>query len=322
MTTENSTTLPSDLHLTENSCPSVNIIVEKQQAAIPKIMDGTVAPSRPTLERLPAELRNRVYELVLEQDDEIVITVSHDKPGLLMQCDNAWPNVLALTQTSRGIRKECLPIFYEQNDFTFDLDISDNDGFSFLERYVVEERIDKLADCLKGINACTKHIGFLTVDLGTWDMQGNGASKFRDSAKDVAGIIANRTDYLEIPREKVDLMLDLTWAERPDPRGEMEDPSKLCEYESNQEPYGVVKLDISMHSCEYDCEVKHSIVGWRKGAFTGIHSAIDDARERLRAHPKHNGCYIHRRMRRLLEKLDDFEQDIRQLAEDWDADLM
>lgn len=60
---------------------------------------------------LPAELRNRIYEFALIKDDPIEVV-------LWRPCSNGAPP--ALTQTSRQIRSESLPIFYGLNTFRLD----------------------------------------------------------------------------------------------------------------------------------------------------------------------------------------------------------
>lgn len=64
-------------------------------------------------ERLPAELRNRIYHLALVEDEPIEVT---DNFGLILK-PYAPSHQPALTRTSRQIRSETLPIYYGENAF-------------------------------------------------------------------------------------------------------------------------------------------------------------------------------------------------------------
>jgi len=63
------------------------------------------APS--ALLELPAELRNLIYEYTLTAPDRLVLT------------NDTLPEQPALTRTCRQIRSECLPMFYEKNQFRY-----------------------------------------------------------------------------------------------------------------------------------------------------------------------------------------------------------
>lgn len=61
-------------------------------------------PSHSQLLSLPAELRNRIYEYALIEENEIAITADLHVPALL--------------QTSRQIRREARSLYFEKNTFT------------------------------------------------------------------------------------------------------------------------------------------------------------------------------------------------------------
>ena len=75
------------------------------------VMDSN--PKAKALLLLPAEIRNRIYELVLVTRSPVTIratkyhraSIKHVEPGLLLSC--------------RQIRNECLKIHYERNTFHF-----------------------------------------------------------------------------------------------------------------------------------------------------------------------------------------------------------
>lgn len=71
---------------------------------------------------LPPELRNRIYELVLiDQDDRIQALFGDDYDSKETAADLSQP---ALTRVSRAVRKDTLPIFYGQHTFYLWLDHS------------------------------------------------------------------------------------------------------------------------------------------------------------------------------------------------------
>ena len=68
------------------------------------------------LQRLPGELRNRIYEFALFQSDDVTINISKGIPQL--HGDTNVKHTLALTTTCKQLRYEASPIFYEVNKFT------------------------------------------------------------------------------------------------------------------------------------------------------------------------------------------------------------
>lgn len=78
------------------------------------------------LNKLPAELRNNIYELALHNPGGIDIDVMFANKIITAQ---ASQQLLALTETCKQIRQESLPLFYATNTFSFatsDLDIATN----------------------------------------------------------------------------------------------------------------------------------------------------------------------------------------------------
>jgi hypothetical protein len=67
------------------------------------------------LNRLPGELRNRIYELALFQSSGITVFVSGVRPHLFKPTETK--NILSLTETCKELRHESLPIFYQVNKF-------------------------------------------------------------------------------------------------------------------------------------------------------------------------------------------------------------
>ncbi|WPB02075.1 uncharacterized protein RHO25_006709 [Cercospora beticola] len=75
-----------------------------------------VLPTPSRLLQLPAELRNRIYRLVLHtagEEDRIIVTeFGHERPALL--------------QTCKKIRNEALKIYYYENSFRIDMNSYDS----------------------------------------------------------------------------------------------------------------------------------------------------------------------------------------------------
>lgn len=97
--------------------------------------DEPAAEQRPAspLFKLPAELRNRIYEYALTDDKQPLVVVHtwlsvSNGYGLCMQP--------ALVRTCRAIRNEALSIFYSSNEFTasFEMQYSERVMRAWLER--------------------------------------------------------------------------------------------------------------------------------------------------------------------------------------------
>lgn len=69
-----------------------------------------------TLQTLPAELRNRIYELALVKDERIEVKLYFDRTRT-DKVISRIANYPSLLQTCRQIREEASPIFYGQNVF-------------------------------------------------------------------------------------------------------------------------------------------------------------------------------------------------------------
>ena len=75
------------------------------------------------LQRLPGELRNRIYELALWEADGVLI-ILHGKRAQAVR-DNigsevgAVPLIKGLPTTSKALRAECLQLYFSINTFTF-----------------------------------------------------------------------------------------------------------------------------------------------------------------------------------------------------------
>ena len=67
------------------------------------------------LNKLPAELRNQIYELALFQSTGITVFVSGLRPHLFKPTETK--NILSLTETCKKLRHESSPIFYQINKF-------------------------------------------------------------------------------------------------------------------------------------------------------------------------------------------------------------
>ena len=83
----------------------------------------TAAETRFSFDKLPAELRNQIYELALDRDggDPFEVQLQHNdidvdnEDDLIVVRPSRMPSLLHL---NRQIRHEALPIFYDQTQFT------------------------------------------------------------------------------------------------------------------------------------------------------------------------------------------------------------
>ncbi|KAK5124134.1 hypothetical protein LTR85_001837 [Meristemomyces frigidus] len=93
------------------------------------------------LSTLPAELRDVMYELALHSEDAVVLQWHPDLGGF-RACSSAGlpiPIRLALTETCKQTRSECLQLFYTSN--TFELRLGEKvDERTFAERCTVMNR--------------------------------------------------------------------------------------------------------------------------------------------------------------------------------------
>lgn len=91
--------------------PFKHLIAIVYEMSAPNSMErSTIAETKTSkgLLDLPAELRNRISEFVLLQDDAVVITSSTPQPAYLHVC--------------RQIRTEAFEVFYTGNDFLLRVD--------------------------------------------------------------------------------------------------------------------------------------------------------------------------------------------------------
>ncbi|KAF7194054.1 hypothetical protein HII31_04575 [Pseudocercospora fuligena] len=118
--------------------------------------------------RLPAELRNNIYELALLEHNEDSRTIDleswTDKPfSFIHSRDDGSPcslGIIGLPQTCRQIRRESLRLYYSLNRFYFEteyLKSSDKDG--------IIERLQEFARRIGPRQA--KEIRDVTINLGT-----------------------------------------------------------------------------------------------------------------------------------------------------------
>jgi len=84
--------------------------------------------------RLPAELRNQIYEHVLAHSDYISFSVA--EAPYAAECREY--KLLALTTTCRQLRWECIPILYSINNFTIHSAPYDACYDGVLDRYPCE----------------------------------------------------------------------------------------------------------------------------------------------------------------------------------------
>jgi hypothetical protein len=121
-----------------------------------------IPAARSRFQLLPAELRNRIYELALAQPEPV--TLSRAYPFSRLFCavrEQRLARILSLTAVSKGIRGETRKMFYHVN--TFVVDISRKSG----RRWYDDQKL--LGDWLLNLHgAGVKHLPSLTVDVRGW----------------------------------------------------------------------------------------------------------------------------------------------------------
>ena len=97
------------------SKPYPDLRAPPQLRYIPKITAKNEATtSSSLLERLPPEIRNVIYEMVLVEPDRVLCVCTRHS-----DCAGARVASHALTQVSHGVRSECVRMWYERNVFEF-----------------------------------------------------------------------------------------------------------------------------------------------------------------------------------------------------------
>ena len=92
------------------------------------------------LNRLPAELRNNSYELVLTKRCRVIIDHESVRRNAKLKAPNLIANALALTRTCKQIHAESAAIFYARNELTI------------LARHtILDQRVMTRAACAKSI---------------------------------------------------------------------------------------------------------------------------------------------------------------------------
>lgn len=95
-------------------------------------LDNRFAMDNSPFNDLPAELRNRIYELALTQSCDILIGFKTARAGsiTIVNADICNKHPLSLAQTCKRIRQECRQLFFAANVFSIRLQpcfVSDND---------------------------------------------------------------------------------------------------------------------------------------------------------------------------------------------------
>ena len=112
------------------------------------------------LGKLPAELSDNIYELVLVHNRIDIVIREHTHPYI-------YPTGLGLSllSTCKQIRQECLPILFGKNHFFLHVGALQS---------VASARSDHAADAAVRLLYCldegTMHLRTFTIALGTWDV--------------------------------------------------------------------------------------------------------------------------------------------------------
>lgn len=105
------------------------------------------------LASLPAELRNEIYELVLLEQSEVIITADNNKQR---SPDSVHP---ALTKVCKQIRTECHGTYFAVNDFRIKAPSYTSYPLQFLNQWL---------DHIGTANA--QHLQTVIVDMGNWNV--------------------------------------------------------------------------------------------------------------------------------------------------------
>ena len=150
-----------------------------------------------TLRKLPAELRNQIYELALQQSHGVTVELTCQRNEMLRsrsEYENAWTrrpllqNSLSLTMTCKAIREESLGLFYSTNNFTLQLNLLNHDTAAALFEIADADHMadimwrgslrrwlasigEKNHSCLRFVKLI---IGFVSPDQSTTATTGDG----------------------------------------------------------------------------------------------------------------------------------------------------
>lgn len=148
------------------------------------------------LQKLPGELRNRIYEFILYHIDGINVSISTGIPLLVK--DAATEHMLALNTVCKQVHCESSPIFYEINKFTF---IAKQVG----EQYVGSIRDDRNTQWQTGLRRWLDQIGernrahlqHVEIDIGTSFMY-NYVPSTESIWRSVAGVLAFFSKHTQV----------------------------------------------------------------------------------------------------------------------------
>ena len=112
------------------------------------------------LGKLAAELRIRIYEMVLVQNEPIYLLKT--VKGLSRFSPNQQPQILSLLSVCRQTQQECAGLFYSQNSFTLPQPTMNGFGHS-LKSFIAaigSRNVDSLRKVTVQMNATHKYEGF------------------------------------------------------------------------------------------------------------------------------------------------------------------
>ena len=261
------------------------------------------------LEQLPRELRDEIWAFALSRDEYIVIYESglYDIP---VSHQDTPCHPAPLTQVSRSIRAEALPIFYTANDFTIGLwDICNDD----LDLFMSQEGTAKLLECLHSFLRqtpldCRTKIRSLTVDLGVWSLEGSAARRSRDIEKlgrQIPEELLRVTAKFGVPRQALIVEVDIT----PTVSHTAID-SQTCVYAPEE-----IDLDL-----EPDLRFRFHM-GRLLEMASHVNEVVDQMMAFVASHPADCGtegeCFVGSCQQRILEDLEETRACLIRIAEQW-----
>lgn len=126
------------------------------------------------LARLPPELMNFIYELVLHQRKPIELFTRVCRGGL--ERNQQELHLLAVTETCKQMRRESLSIFYGTNTFTMtsgrlryvDLVLRHQDFATECPQRVADSYVRATHTWMASLGQAATHVRAVSFDLGTW----------------------------------------------------------------------------------------------------------------------------------------------------------
>ena len=160
-----------------------------------------------SLIKLPAELRNRIYEYVLYQPQAVKVHIFTGTPTRIRKASDR-ERILALTAVCKQLCHECSPIFYEINKFRL---IAKKAGESYNDPYIYSEENTRwqrgLCKWLEDIGAWNvTNLSHVSISIGTTFM-----TKYEPSSESIWRSVASVMKLFNTDRTQIIMWTDINW---------------------------------------------------------------------------------------------------------------